>query len=61
VQGLVLCSNFEVTTMRRFPSAVFVKDALLVKIYLPLNNVFVESHLIFGDMGNKLRGGFILR
>lgn len=46
--------------MRLFPSAVFVKDALLIEIYFPLDNVFVEPHLLFGNVGNHLIRSLIL-
>ena len=46
--------------MRRFPSAVFFKDALLIEIYFPLDNVFVEPHLLFGNVGDHLIGSLIL-
>lgn len=58
MKRFVLCINYEVAAVRRFPSAVFVEDALLVKIDLLLNNVFVDSHPVFCEMGNGLRRGF---
>lgn len=40
--------------MRRLPGAIFVQLALLVQDNLPFDNIFVNSHLFFGDMGYRL-------